>query len=220
MRELFTSERRCVHNISRMKWGVSVEPGPIIREFHPEPLGRESQQAFNSDFEIEFFDRLAATWPEHMVAAASILPNAIGAEVFLTVEKQTLSPMIFQLIEGEAFRRKHFSHLIDEVEEAVRDSLGMSDAREHAAWPQLIDCTGMRKAAFVRLMVVGTDVTFLYFPSSSVPAARGQRLKLVRGDDREIDCYVDGAECVCFDGWIRTDVTVSENVLVSLRNHE
>ena len=61
----------------------------------------------------------------------------------------------------------------------------------------------MRKAAFARLLVVGSDATFLYFAAKTPRVIRGQRLNLVQQDDREIDCYFDGEEFVCVDGWIR-----------------
>jgi hypothetical protein len=203
--------------MSQAKWGVAVEPRPIVREFCPEVPRRWVGQVFNQDFAIEFFDRLLA-WPESAATAASILPNTLGAELFLTVEKGTLSPMVLELIGGDALRPKHFSGLIEDVDTAVRDAVRLNEHREHAApGSRLIDCASMCNAAFVRLLVVGTDITFLYFPRTSVPAARGQCLNLVRRDNREIDCYVDGEECVCFDGWIRTELTTSERVLVSLR---
>jgi hypothetical protein len=149
-----------------------------------------------------------------------VLPNALGAELFLVVEKATLSPTALELNGGGAFSIEHYTPYIDAVEAAIQEAIG-SVGGQNVGLPQLdpSKVTSVTKAAFARVLVVGSDVTFLYCPSIATPAMRGQRFNLAQADDREIDCYVDGEECVCFDGWIRTDVTTGERVLVSLPEH-
>jgi hypothetical protein len=217
MRNLFASERRCISNMSRMKWGHVVEPEPsVLREYYSEPVGRRGGRRFNCDFALEFVDRFEM-WPESMATAASILPNALGAEVFLIVEKATLSPMALELVGGDAFSIKHYASLIDVVEAAIQQAMKLREVRRTGPpWRELVEFVSIEEAAFARLLVVGSDITFLYSPSVTTPVMRGQRFNFAQADDREIDCYLDGKECVCFDGWIRTESTTSERVLVSL----
>ena len=73
----------------------------------------------------------------------------------------------------------------------------------------------VKRSACARVLVVGGDVCFLYFPSEPVPVMRGLRFDLTESDDRQIACYLDEDEIVCFDGWIRTEITRSDQVLVA-----
>jgi len=217
MRRLFTSETRCISNMIRMKWGVCIESElSVLREYYSEAARQRTGHVFNCDFALEFVDRFV-TWPDTMATAASILPNTLGAEVFLIVEKGTFNPMALELIGGEAFPVKHYASLIEVVEAAVQEAMESARRPEtEYPWKELMEVISMQKAAFARLLVVGSDATFLYFPTDTTPLMRGQCLNLAQGDDREIHCYVDGHQIVCFDGWVRTHVTRTERMLVAL----
>jgi hypothetical protein len=217
MRALFASERRCILNLFQMKWGGEVSRAPVVLgETIAEPIRPKRKPWFNCDFILDFVDWRTAR-SERSAAACSVLPNALGAELFLIVDKATLSPTALELNGGGAFPIARYANYIGIVEAAIQEAIASPDGRE-TDLPQIKSSiiTSVAAAAFARVLVVGDDITFLLCPEETKPVMRGQRFGLAQADDREVHCYVDGDECVCLDGWIKTEVTASERVLVSL----
>jgi hypothetical protein len=217
MRPLFTSEKRCVLNLFRAKWGRELLDMPtVVSETIAHAADAARTPWFNCDFILDFVDYRAFR-SERSAAVCSVLPNALGAELFLIVEKATLVPTALELNGGGAFPIGHFAEYIHVVEATVHKALtSLRTDVPQIRWPEAIS---IRKAASARVLVVGSDITFLYFTEDTTPAMRGQRVNLVERDDKEIRCYTDGDKVVCFDGWITTEVRVSERVLVSLPKH-
>jgi hypothetical protein len=221
MRPLFTSEKQCVSNLFESKWKGDVAPAPaVLSESIAEPAGQAERPWFNCDFILHFVD-WGTVKSKRSAAVCSVLPNTIGAELFLIVEKATLSPTALELNGGSAFSIRYYGSYIDVAEAALRAAVERRGCRETALLRnELTGSIPIRMAAFARILVVGNDVTFLYFPSETRPVMRGKRVSLVRRDACEIDFYADGDEIVCFDGWVRVDVSATERVLVALAESE
>ncbi len=203
MRAIFASERCCISNMIGMKWKrpLTVEP-TVLCEVNASPENHNANRQFNCDFSLDFVDRRAADYP-HAATAVSVLPNTIGVELFLVVRKDTLAPMLLELIGGGALSIHHFERYLDKIDIGIRQALpSLEHFRGAGPMHESIN-TSIRSAAYVRLLVVGSDVTFLFFPKETTPTMRGKSLTLVQGDDRQIDCYIDGDGIVCFDGWMR-----------------
>jgi hypothetical protein len=146
-----------------------------------------------------------------------VLPNTFGAEVYLVVEKDVLAPMRLELIGGGAFPMKYYASYVDCVQAAIHETVRVRQrGRTPLPWHEIIELASMRRASFARLLVVGAHATFLYFATGMAPVMRGQRVSLVQRDDREIDCFVDGDEVVCLDGWVCTEVSPADTILVAL----
>jgi len=146
-----------------------------------------------------------------------VLPNALGAELFLIVDKATLAPTALELNGGCAYSIKYYATLVGLVEESLREAVKLRKPRQTGRqWREVFQCIPIRHAAFARILVVGNDVTFLYFSEETTPVMRGRRVDLAQQDDREICFYIDGDEIVCFDGWVRVEITRTERTLVAL----
>lgn len=215
MRNLFLSEKRCVANLMQGKWGVGLRSEPIVvKERFSEPVRKEKGPKFNCDFVLDFVEDFLEV-RERDGTMNTALPNTLGADVYLFVERPSLHPLHLELMFGEAFSIKFYSQYIARTEAAIREAVLSQRLAAKLSQSALLQRLPVKKAACARVLVVGGDVCFLYFPSEAVPVMRGLRFDLAESDDRHIACYLDDEEIVCFDGWIKTDVTRSERVLVA-----
>lgn len=218
MRPLFLSETRCVLNLFQKKWGErSLVIPHILTETIATPARVTRRPWFNCDFILHFVDWRPPR-SQRTAAGCSILPNALGAELFLVVEKETLSPTALELNGGGAFTMDHYDRYIDIVETAVREALVVSHERNaqlHKDGSPGI--SRVKEAAFARILIVGNDITFLYSPGRhTISSIEGRRVTLSQAEDRQIDCYLQAEEVLCFDGWIRTEVITTKHMLVSM----
>src|SRR4029434_4676801 len=165
MRAPFASESRCVFNLFQLKWGdEKCCAPPIISETIAEPPNPRGKPWFNCDFILHFDDWRMNT-SERSVAACSVLPSALGAELFLIVERDTLSPTALELNGGGAFSIEHYARYIDVVEAGIQEGIDEQGCRQpDHPWHRASTLIPINKAAFARCLVVGRDVTFLYFP--------------------------------------------------------
>ncbi len=216
MRTLFASERRCVLNLFRTEWKRKMSSVPtVVTETVAEPVDRTKKPWFNCDFILDFVDWRTCK-SDRSAAVCSVLPNALGAELFLVVEKATLSPTALELNGGAAFPIKHYARYVRIVEEAIHEHMERLDHREGEYLRKIMaEALSIGTSAFARVLVVNGDITFLYFPSDTKPVMRGQPINLVSGDNQYIDCYTDAGQVVCFDGWVRTNVVHGEHTLVA-----
>lgn len=197
MRELFKSERRYIRNVLQ-QCGIAFDgPVDVVRE-HYYPMSSTATKHFNIDFMLEFI--AADELKDFKSHCASVLPNTLGAEVFVTIDVRSSRPLLTELISGEAFPIRYFKTYIL----AVEATLGRS----------LLN-VNLGNCAFCRIFVVGNDICFLASPTDRIPAQRGQRSQLRTGEEESIDAYFEGNELVCVDGWIRTEVKQSEWKLVA-----
>ena len=233
MRNLFLSEKRCISNLMQQKWGTRLHSEPaVLREHSSEPLTASKAPNFNCDFVLDFVEDFTE-WRDRDGTMNTALPNTFGADLYLFVETRTFSPLHFELMFGGAFSMKYYIPYIARVEAAVRDAVasqeGVGSARApRSGWDsigkqsrrELLRRVAVRESASARVLVVGNDICFLYFPSDRTPVMRGSRFDLAESDDRQIACYLDGDEIVCFDGWVRTEVAGSDGVLIALPSED
>jgi hypothetical protein len=132
---------------------------------------------------------------------ASILPNTIGADVFVTVDEQTSQPLMTELLGGEAFSLKYFKEHVEKVEDRLAELSHPID---------------LRRTSYCRIFVIENDICFLAFPNDAIPVIRGERELLVADVESSIACSMEGADLVYVDGWIRTYVAESERKLEAL----
>jgi hypothetical protein len=172
--------------------------GSVVSEYYAPPELKAEGPRFNLDFVLRFVDE--ATMPEHRSFCAPVLPNTMGAEVFVTVDAVTGTPLMTELLSGEAFPLSYFeSHVATVEAELAKQNMKISIA----------------ECAYLRIFVVSRDICFLFFPKELSPVLSGGRVNLRMDDEGVIDTYVLGNDLVCVDGWITTDVPNSEWQLVA-----
>jgi hypothetical protein len=217
MRSLFVSENRCIENLFRLKWQDEAYcPPTVLSETISRPQNANKKSSFNCDFILDFVD-WRASGTEREAAACSILPNALGAELFLIVEKSTLMLTALELNGGYAFSIKDFANYIEHVEQTIQAAIGLVNVdKPRSVERMLAQSLPLHSSSFARVLVVGRDVTFLFSPTETIPVMRGHRLPLVQSDDQEIHVYVDGGQILCIDGWVRASITSTTEVLVSM----
>ena len=198
------------------EWGQRLEREPsFIVESISEEGRKPRQPYFNADFMLDFVDR-DANWSKSKITMSPILPNTLGAELFLAVEEGTLRPMRLELMGGGAFPVRHYAKYIDSIETAIKKAMNIPQVSNRLCGKAVSQEFSVGASAFARIMVIQKDICFLVCPKYLLPTMRGEHSSLVREKDCEIDCYIDGEEVVCFDGWLSTDVTWSEWKLVAI----
>lgn len=157
MRPILKSECRMVANMVREIWACELRrPDTVYREWYTPSGGISQPRQFNASFSIEFVEEVVGKQPIE-VGMSTILPDAVGAEVFLTVDKQTHSPMMLEMLGGEAFEIKYFEEYVGIVESVLYDTVR---AAPSSAWQQALchlkrgtgldDTITLREAAFSR----------------------------------------------------------------------
>lgn len=215
MRILFLSERRSILSLMRKAWDCDLDTEvSVIAETVNGEDGDVGESRFNCDFMMDFVHH-SADWSKSQITMSPILPNTLGAELFLAVDKATLRPMRLELMGGAAFPAKHFANYISSVETAIREAMSSLETANGNCPGVAARVPAIRKSAFARIMVIHGDICFLYCPKEDRPIMRGRRLNIARGHDREIDIYTDGDETIGFDGWLSTEAVPSEWNLVA-----
>lgn len=195
-RELFVSERRYIRNVIWRHTQVSLETrDPVIVEYYA-PHRVLSRVRFNNDFRLQFApnDRLVNS----KSFGARVLPNTLGVDVFVTVDQQTLQPLMTELLGGEAFSIKYFKEYVEKVEDRLAE---------------LSHPVKLRRTSYCRIFVIENDICFLAFPNDVAPIVRGKREVLCTKAESSIACSIEGDELVYVDGWIRTDVAERDRKL-------
>lgn len=225
LRDLFKSERRVIRNIALSGWGIDLDPsvGVVAQWYDCE---RMEPVHFNRDFRLEFDERDLGTI-DGMSWMAAVLPNTLGAEVFLTVEKGTYKPLLLHLLGGEAFPMKYFATYIRNIE-TMLNHLAASQTKGRSAGSHgneaieagkvlegRIKEISIKESAYSRILVVGNDICFLVLPEATSPTMCGARHELIRSLECEVCCYLDGSKTVCLDGWITTQIPTSEYKLAA-----
>ena len=198
MRELFLSEQRYVSNIIRSKTGVTLQHfDPVLVEYYEQPR-RQSANHFNTDFFLQFVPQGKLGDPD--VYSTTILPNTIGADIFVAVEQKTLRLLRTELLFGDAFSIEYYSEFCQKIEERL-------------------ELYGYRfrltKCAYCRVFVIENDICFLVFPTEKTPIASLDKRVLCSESDATIQYAIDRDGVVYFDGWIRTLVIKSEQMVIA-----
>jgi hypothetical protein len=211
MRHLFLSEKRSIENIIQKEWNSSLRSDPlVVKEFHWDPFTTSKRHKFNSDFVLDFVENFIDI-PTRAGAMHPALPNTLGAELYLYIDTRTFSPLHLELMSGSAFPISYYKQYVADIDAALRTAINLQPVEVIRS-----SFCAVSDAAYVRILVIRSDVCFLFFPRETEPVMRGSPKVIACGDDRAIDCYIDGDEVVCFDGWIRTNVVRGDQVLVAL----
>lgn len=214
MRALFLSEKRCISNLMQEKWGTAIQSDPQVYREYLEPSSAVARRPdFNSDFVIDFVDDFTAL-PDWEGTMQTALPNTLGTDLYLFVQTSSFTPLRFEMMFGKAFSIDDFGKYIEHVESTVIDAVTCLSAVNRVFKQTLLQQASIAKSRYARILVVGGDICFLYFPSEDMPVRRGEQFDLATDNDRRIACHLTGDEIVCFDGWIRTDVVVGDQTLV------
>jgi len=198
MRDLFVSEQRYIRNLLWHWTKTKLKSfDPIVTEYYAPPRS-SSGIRFNNDFFLQFIssDKLQNIKSFN----ASILPNTIGADIFLTVDRNTCTPLRTELLAGEAFSIKYYKEYVGQIEKRLS---------------QLSHQVHLNKCAYLRIFVIENDICFLAFPQETTPVMRGEKHILSNDEESVIVSSSENDEVVYFDGWIRTQVIESEHKLVA-----
>jgi len=234
MRELFISEHEYLSSLIYQETKKTMcknfkvireaysEPGVLQRCFlrgkdrnKPIPI-KPTRQHFNCNFELDFKE-----WGRHTERRGivmSLLPNTLGCELIVSLDKDGVSPMHMELLGGEAFSIKYYKRYINEIEEKI-DSLLRAKNQWFPSSEQFSQATAhdilsdtdlstarvpLKKMKYLRIFILRDKIYFLSFKSMTKPAHFGTRYSILNEDDERIDCCFDGKELVCLDGWIKT----------------
>ena len=196
MRELFVSERRYIRNMLLRYRNIEIaEFGKVLVEEYSPPRVH-AQTRFNNDYVLQFVKDLS----NFESCCASVLPNTLGAELFLTFDRDTFRPLRTELLAGEAFPVRFFKHYIEIIEERLC---------------RLSQNIQLRKCAYCRILVIENDICFLAFPNEEVPIALGEKGILCSDSESLIECSMKDNRVLCIDGWFRTEVIQSNRKLVA-----
>lgn len=222
MRKLFASEQRCVSNLLSTELHIDLDIGlvTVVEECYAQPRCRHRGPRFNVDFMLQFVSQTHMP-TERRAVGSPVLPNTIGADIFLLVDKASYRPVLLHLDAGEAFPIKHFTTHLMKIEDCLhRTILGSTEnstavdlggvEKNCISADRLLRDARVHKSKYCRLLIVGSDACFLFFPTLATPEMRGTCHTLLDSEAGRVDCYIDGSEVVCFDGWLPVKVAESE----------
>jgi hypothetical protein len=168
---------------------------PVVEEYHHPPRRPVRGRSFNTDYVLRFVPK--GTLPAYRSFCARVLPCTMGAEVFLTVDANTLRPLLTELVSGEAFQLRDFKPHVELLEaELARLDISLT----------------LRKCDYCRMFVIDDEICFLIFPVG-LATELGARTMLRHDADSAIASHVVSRQLVCVDGWLRTEVCPSERIL-------
>lgn len=198
MRPTFLSEQQYIRNVLRRHGRTFPHAlGPIVSEYYAQPRDT-TRHRFNVDFAIDFVPFSALE--NFSTVGTSVHPTHLGADLFVTVDKDTNRPLRSELMFGEAFPIEYFSECIAVIESTLRT---LSCAI------QIHDC------AYSRIFVVENDICFLALPHHDSPVMHGAKQLLQSDASATIAIGQDDLDLIYIDGWIRTSVADSEWKLVA-----
>jgi hypothetical protein len=144
--------------------------------------------------------------------ARSVLPNTIGADVFVTVDKDSLAPLVVTMQQGAAFPIRYFRNYVAEVESLLRTQCRHSAVAARASIGSL-DASG-----YCRILVVGNEITFLVYPQSNEPVNTGSIITLHEAENAGVQAVIDSNSIVAIDGWLKTATRESDYKLWAVPN--
>jgi len=196
MRSLFLSEERILDQMIRNETGSvpDLRGVLVVRETHSKSRGNP---AFNCGFFLEFGRRIANA-NETRCITRSILPQAIGLEMFLVIDKNSHLPISLELLTGEGLRMRDFRDPHLYLDEFLNRLSGSTDALGGLAIPRSIAEFG-----YTRLVWMYEEIAFLLF--SECYSASGDvdaQCLHNKADDHAISVVTRGKQC-CVDGWVK-----------------
>ena len=120
----------------------------------------------------------------------SVLPNTLGSDIFVSLDKHSLAPVRTELLTGDAFPLRYFKEYIEIIEYHM-------DKLSHPIT--------IRNASYCRIFVIDNSISFLAFTNDSLPVMRGKRQQLCSDACASVVCAKDSVSLVYVDVWIRTE---------------
>lgn len=199
MRTIFVSEERCIRNILRTRLGVEWQGTlSVVAEYCVPPDKQSRGPIFNRDFVLYFVDPDGIE--NFCSRCAHVLPNTLGSEVFVTVDRKTHEPLMAELLSGAAFPLRYFKRYVAEVENELA-RLGM-----HISIRKCVEC---------RIFVIADEICFLCFLAEEFRSV-DITPKLLRNDAEAcIGIYRKNQQLLCIDGWLKTVATQSDRYLIA-----
>lgn len=223
MRELFLAEQKTLTLMAHKAWGIEFAALPsVLTELTEETGSSDAGNTLICDYVLEFVER---PLPEgkFLTACEPILPNVVGADVFLTVEKATHRPLILETMNVSALSLDDLSPWIREFRRFLKTLFPASSVKGH---PQLAPAfhtfiandaendassfNWIRELSLASLAVLADNICFSLFAEGqlhSIPVP-GERLTVPGRFD--VQCYSEGSHIVLLSGWVRTESAKGE----------
>lgn len=222
MRDTFLSENRIIEVVAACHKIPITLPAMVYREFYYESLVEKDNRSFNVDFRLQLScEDLSRIDFENGCSggALAVLPNTLGAEIFLTTDKTSGKPLILELMGGGAFPSRYFNQYLQQIESTIRrlvEKPAIAMRFPGVSVRDFSESVRPDKTQYSRVFIVGQDICFLFFPLDGQPTIRGDRCALVNTEEMQIDCFIEGSKITCIDGWMKTEVADSEYKLVAI----
>ena len=212
MRTLFISEQRAINNVFP---GPSPSGGDyVIDEWLLQSSANE--KSFNGDFVLRCQPELPARFKS---IAKPILPNTVGAELFITRDVESNCLYQAELMGGPAFPYRYYAPFVKLMERRVLCGKERLARHIHADASQaehlLSKLSRVRGSLFARIMLVGDDLTFLLFATNPRPLPGCSSIQIAESLEGETNVLKQGAAFVGLDGWMKCPVAPSEWQLVA-----
>jgi hypothetical protein len=147
-----------------------------------------------------------------MTFAQPVMPHVLGSEIFVTVDKESLSPLVVTMMEGAAFPIEDFAQYVDEVNELLQKTSQFGDRGTSIERLQLND------TAYCRVLVIGDEITFLAFCESQYPTGFAKAIELhSKVDSHQVIDLFEQEKLIAVDGWMKTTPVQSDFKLWATR---
>jgi len=180
----------------RREFGASepLEDVVVFGEYHDSERRGVPHSVFNPGFLFRFYDRHVFQHPPRTKAMMmEVLPQAIGAEIFLCIDPETRRPLDLNMPGGGAFTRRNFSAYI---ESACQTASRVMSARAVSLFSA---------ARYCRIVIVGDRLTVL--ASDETPPKRQIPTRRIEIPDHLLlDICEHNSKVVSIDGWVKVEV--------------
>lgn len=215
---IFEFERRAVRNT------IAARPVPwdgiVPEECKTQGLGGRVS-SFNEDYMVLFVDQETLA-QGHKSAVASLLPDVVGADVFVTTDPVTKKIVLINLLGGEVFPPRQYRQYLSKLAVALAGLECPLDV-EVPLYPGLSLATPVSWRKLITWPVVYAWVIHgelcFFLGERQVWAARdagAQRLDLRFEDDSHFVAHIDSGRIAAIEGWMRVPVFESEWKLMAV----
>lgn len=192
MRPLFLFEQKTINAVLEPALGLNVPlPSDVVFEWYDAPTLDHPQ--FNRDFCVGFTQR--STMQSTRSYCSAILPNTIGSDVFLTVERETNRPLMLEQMFGAAFSISYFRKYVEEIEYVLKQGSA-----------EIFQDFSVARCRMAHVLVVNSIVCFLLCPHDATPRYSGERRIVVDAPSGHIDYAAADGRIAYIDGWLSTSV--------------
>ena len=233
MNDLFCSEKQCVLDLLHK---IKIDGANIAMDIESKMYAKPRRPGlcmFNCDF-LYFFKRKTDSPVSQFNISGigeAILPQTMGVEVYVCVEKDTQYLISFDLVGGEGFSIKYYKKYISKIESSI-DAVIAKMTSFHPSKEQYTNDAldaklqvevfadyrkPLAKCRYLRVFVIDGIIYFLAFPKDEIPEQRGTSYCLIENELARVDCGFDSEGIVYLDGWLKTErQDKTDRYLVSL----